>query len=125
MTQDDIHFTGHAIECRVNAENPDKNFMPCPGMIDGYIAPGGPGVRVDSHAYHGYTIPPYYDSLVSKLIVWGADREEAIQRMKRALGEYGITGIQTTIPFHQQLMDHPSFRAGEIYTDFIARHALA
>lgn len=125
ITQDDVVVRGHAIECRINAEDPDKNFMPCPGTIDGYVAPGGPGVRVDSHAYSGYKIPPYYDSLASKLIVWGADREEAIARMKRALNEYALTGIKTTIPFHLKLMDNPHFKAGtEVYTDFIVRHAL-
>ncbi len=126
ITQDDVVLRGHSIECRINAEDPDKNFMPCPGSIDGYVTPGGPGVRVDSHAYPGYRIPPYYDSLVSKLIVWGADREEAIARMKRALNEYAVTGIKTTIPFHQKLMDNPHFIEGkEVYTDFIVRHALA
>lgn len=126
FTQEDVQIRGHAIECRINAENPDKNFMPCPGSIDGYVTPGGPGVRVDSHVYTGYTIPPYYDSLLSKLIVWGSNRDEAIARMKRALNEYAITGIKTTIPFHQKLMDNPSFIDGsEVYTDFIARHALA
>ncbi len=126
FTQEDVQLRGHAIECRINAEDPDKNFMPCPGAIDGYVTPGGPGVRVDSHAYPGYKIPPYYDSLVSKLIVWGADREEAIARMKRALNEYAITGIKTTIPFHVKLMDNAAFVDGkEVYTDFIVRHALA
>jgi len=126
FTQEDVQFRGHAIECRINAEDPDKNFMPCPGSIDGYVTPGGPGVRVDSHAYPGYKIPPYYDSLVSKLIVWGVDREDAIARMKRALNEYAITGIKTTIPFHLKLMDNAAFVEGkEVYTDFIARHALA
>jgi len=126
LTQDDITFRGHAIECRINAENADKNFMPCPGLIDGYVAPGGPGIRVDSHAYSGYSIPPHYDSLISKLIAWGQDREEAIARMKRALDEYGITGISTTIPFHQRLMENLDFQSGqEVYTDFIVRHALA
>jgi acetyl-CoA carboxylase biotin carboxylase subunit len=126
ITQDDVVLRGHSIECRINAEDPDKNFMPCPGPIDGYVTPGGPGVRVDSHAYPGYRIPPYYDSLVSKLIVWGADRDEAIARMKRALNEYAVTGIKTTIPFHQKLMDNPHFIEGkEVYTDFIVRHALA
>jgi acetyl-CoA carboxylase biotin carboxylase subunit len=126
FTQEDVQFRGHAIECRINAEDPDKNFMPCPGSIDGYVTPGGPGIRVDSHAYPGYKIPPYYDSLVSKLIVWGADRDEAIARMKRALNEYAITGVKTTIPFHLKLMDNPAFVDGkEVYTDFIVRHALA
>jgi len=125
FTQDDITFRGHAIECRINAENCEKNFMPCPGLIDGYIAPGGPGIRVDSHAYSGYSIPPFYDSLVAKLIAWGDTREEAIVRMERALNEYGITGIETTIPFHQKLLANPQFRKGDITTDFIATHALA
>jgi acetyl-CoA carboxylase biotin carboxylase subunit len=126
FTQEDVQLRGHAIECRINAEDPDKNFMPCPGTIDGYVPPGGYGVRVDSHAYTGYRIPPYYDSLVAKLITWGADRNEAIQRMKRALNEYGITGVKTTIPFHLKVLDNPDFIAGrEVYTDFIARHALA
>ena len=125
MTQDDIVLKGHAIECRINAEDPEKNFMPCPGTIDGYIPPGGPGVRVDSHVYSGYKIPPYYDSLIAKLIVWGETREEAIERMKRALNEYAITGVKTTIPFHLAVLNSPAFNAGdEIYTDFIVRHAL-
>lgn len=126
FTQEDIHFKGHAIECRINAEDPDRNFMPSPGLIDGYVAPGGPGIRVDSHVYSGYTIPPFYDSLVAKLIAYGETREEAILRMQRALNEYGITGIQTTIPFHQRLLENADFRAGkEVSTDFIVRHALA
>ncbi len=99
--------------------------MPSPGLIDGYVAPGGPGVRVDSHVYSGYTIPPYYDSLVAKLIAYGETRDEAIWRMRRALNEYGITGIQTTIPFHLKLLDTEAFQKGDVTTDFIARHALA
>lgn len=126
FTQEDVVLRGHAIECRINAEDPDKNFMPCPGPINGYIAPGGPGVRVDSHMYTGYSIPPYYDSLMAKLIVWGETREEAIERMKRALNEYCITGVKTTIPFHLKLMENKEFKQGkEVYTDFIVRHALA
>ncbi len=126
FNQDDIEFRGHAIECRINAEDPDKNFMPCPGKVTGYVAPGGPGIRVDSHMYEGYNIPPYYDSLMAKLIAYGKDRTEAIARMKRALNEYGITGVKTTIPFHLQVLDNPDFiRGKEVYTDFIARHALA
>lgn len=121
-SQDDIVLNGHSIECRINAEDPDKNFAPCPGRIDGYIAPGGPGVRVDSHVYHGYTIPPFYDSLVAKLIVKGHDREEARVRMLRALDEYALTGINTTIPFHQRILVNNAFIKGEVYTDFIAEH---
>jgi acetyl-CoA carboxylase biotin carboxylase subunit len=123
FTQDDIEFRGHAIELRVNAEDPTKNFRPSPGQIQGYIAPGGPGVRVDSHVYQGYSIPPYYDSLVAKLICWGATRNEAIARAKRALDEYCVTGIATTIPFHQQVLDHPVFVNGKsVFTNFIAAH---
>jgi acetyl-CoA carboxylase biotin carboxylase subunit len=120
--QSDIQFRGHSIECRINAEDPDRNFLPSPGRIDAYIAPGGPGVRVDSHCYPGYSIPPFYDSLVSKLIVWGSDRTEAIQRMQRALDEYAITGIRTTIPFHQKVLAHPAFQKGDVHTDFIEKH---
>ncbi len=123
VTQEDIEFRGHAIECRINAEDPERNFLPSPGRIDAYIAPGGPGVRVDSHCYPGYVIPPYYDSLVSKLVVWGRDREEAISRMQRALDEYAITGIKTTIPFHQRVLAHPMFRKGQdVSTDFIEKY---
>lgn len=120
--QEDIKFNGHSIECRVNAEDPDRNFLPSPGKIDAYIAPGGPGVRVDSHCYPGYSIPPHYDSLVSKLVVWGQDRNEAIARMQRALDEYAITGIKTTIPFHQKVLANPFFKRGEVTTDFIEKH---
>lgn len=120
--QEDIKFNGHSIECRVNAEDPDRNFLPSPGKIDAYIAPGGPGVRVDSHCYPGYSIPPHYDSLVSKLVVWGQDRSEAIARMQRALDEYAITGIKTTIPFHQKVLANPFFKRGEVTTDFIEKH---
>lgn len=121
LKQEDVIFRGHAIECRINAEDSDRNFLPSPGRIDAYIAPGGPGVRVDSHCYPGYTIPPYYDSLVSKLIVWGNDRPEAIQRMQRALDEYAITGIKTTIPFHQVVLSHSVFQSGDVSTDFVEK----
>jgi acetyl-CoA carboxylase biotin carboxylase subunit len=119
FTQEDIVIRGHAIECRINAEDPDKDFMPCPGIIDGYVAPGGFGVRVDSHSYANYKIPPYYDSLIGKLIVWGRDREEARLRMLRALDEYAITGIKTTIPFHQRILKNEQFIKGEVTTNFI------
>jgi acetyl-CoA carboxylase biotin carboxylase subunit len=122
IKQEDLEFRGHAIECRINAEDPDRNFMPSPGRVDAYIAPGGPGVRVDSHCYPGYSIPPHYDSLVSKLITWGQDRPEAIARMQRALDEYAITGIRTTIPFHQKVLAHPAFVNGDVSTDFIEKH---
>ncbi len=122
VKQDEIEFRGHSIECRINAEDPDRNFLPSPGKIDAYIAPGGIGVRVDSHCYPGYSIPPFYDSLVSKLIVWGRDRPEAIQRMLRALDEYAITGIKTTIPFHQRVLLHEAFQRGDVHTDFIEKY---
>ena len=120
--QSDINLRGHAIECRINAEDPAQQFRPHPGKIQAYLPPGGPGVRMDSHVYPDYTIPPFYDSLIGKLIVWGPDRMAAIQRMRRALGECAITGVTTTIPFHQQILQHEAFIRGEIYTDFIQQH---
>ncbi|MFP5504426.1 MAG: acetyl-CoA carboxylase biotin carboxylase subunit [Candidatus Sericytochromatia bacterium] len=123
-TQDDVRFNGHAIECRINAEDPDKDFQPSPGTIEAYVAPGGLGVRVDSHAYPGYAVPPYYDSLIAKLIVWAPDREQAIARMSRALDEYAITGIATTIPLQQRILGNAFFRAGEVYTNFVQRRIL-
>lgn len=118
-TQDDIHLKGHAIECRINAENPAKGFMPNPGTISGYLAPGGFGVRVDSHVYQDYTIPPYYDSMIGKLICWGGDRNEARRRMYRALKEYVVTGVETTIPFHQAIVEDEVFMSGNFNTGFI------
>ncbi|MEL7086567.1 MAG: acetyl-CoA carboxylase biotin carboxylase subunit [Cyanobacteria bacterium P01_G01_bin.4] len=122
--QKDIPLLGHAIECRINAEDPDKDFRPNPGKINAYLPPGGPGVRMDSHIYTDYSIPPYYDSLIGKLIVWGPDRESAILRMKRALGEFAITGVSTTIGFHQRILENPAFLAAEVYTNFIQEHML-
>lgn len=121
LKQSDVKIKGHAIELRINAEDPDKNFAPCPGRIDGYIAPGGPGIRVDSHCYTGYDIPPYYDSMIAKLIVWDHDRPQAISRAKRALDEFAITGIHTTIPFHLKVLEHPKFLSGDFGTDFVAK----
>ena len=122
--QNDIQLRGHAIECRINAEDPNHNFRPHPGKISGYLPPGGPGVRVDSHVYTDYEIPPYYDSLIGKLIVWGPDRDTAIRRMRRALKECAITGVPTTISFHQKILENPAFLAGDIYTNFIEEHIL-
>ncbi|HSA07678.1 MAG TPA: acetyl-CoA carboxylase biotin carboxylase subunit [Candidatus Gastranaerophilales bacterium] len=122
FSQEDIKISGHAIECRINAEDSEKDFMPCPGLIDGYVTPGGPGVRVDSHIYTNYRIPPYYDSLISKLICWGRDREEARARMLRALDEYAITGIKTSIPFHQKVLRHEQFIKGDFSTNFIEKY---
>ncbi len=120
--QGEVKFSGHAIECRINAENHEKGFRPSPGLIKTYLAPGGPGIRIDSHAYQGYVIQPYYDSLVAKIIAWGETREEAIQRMTRALDEYVIDGIHTTIPFHQKVLRNAAFRRGEVNTKFIEEH---
>jgi acetyl-CoA carboxylase biotin carboxylase subunit len=117
--QKDITCNSHSIECRINAEDPDNNFMPSPGKVTEYNPPGGPGVRVDSHLYKGYTIPPYYDSLIAKLIVHAEDRKSAIMRMKRALEEYIIEGIKTTIPFHSKVLNHGDFQKGEYSTKFI------
>ena len=119
LTQDQVQLRGHTIECRINAEDPDHNFRPNPGRISGYLPPGGPGVRMDSHVYTDYEIPPYYDALIGKLIVWGADRNSAIQRMKRALRECAITGLPTTIAFHQRILETPEFVEGKIYTNFV------
>ena len=111
--------TMHAIQCRINAEDPDRNFAPCPGDITNYHQPGGHGVRLDTHAYAGYRIPPYYDSMISKLIVVAQTREEAITKMERALNEYIIEGVKTTIPFHVKLMKHERFRSGNFTTKFL------
>ncbi|MBK1877929.1 acetyl-CoA carboxylase biotin carboxylase subunit [Pelagicoccus mobilis] len=117
--QEDIKITKHAIECRINAEDPARNFIPSPGTIDLYYAPGGHGVRVDSHCYGGYKIPPYYDSMIGKLITYGATREIASQRMYRALSEYLIRGIKTTIPLQKAIVSDPDFLAGKATTKFM------
>ncbi|MGZ8921074.1 MAG: acetyl-CoA carboxylase biotin carboxylase subunit [Limisphaerales bacterium] len=119
LSQSDITFKGHSIECRINAEDPFDDFRPSPGRIEMYYAPGGRGVRVDSHAYAGYTIPPHYDSMIGKLITYGKDRREAMDKMSRALGEYMITGIKTTIPFEMAILQDPNFRRGVYSTNFI------
>jgi acetyl-CoA carboxylase biotin carboxylase subunit len=119
LSQGDIHFRGHAIECRINAEDPYDDFRPSPGRIEMYYPPGGHGVRVDSHIYAGYTIPSFYDSMVGKLITVGKDRREALDRMNRALGELMLTGIKTTIPLQQTILQDPDFRRGTYSTGFI------
>lgn len=119
FSQEEVELKGHAIECRINAEDSERNFMPCPGRISEFLPPGGFGVRVDSAVYGGYVIPPYYDSLVAKLIVWAPTRSEAIERMKRALFEFRIEGVKTTIGFHQRLLEHPEFIAGNVDTRFL------
>ena len=113
---------GHSIECRINAEDPYNNFTPSPGNIDLWYAPGGKGVRVDTHVYSGYTVPPHYDSMIAKLIVTGATREIAIARMSRALGEFMIRGIKTTIPFQQEIIEHPDFKSGKYDIGWVARY---
>src|SRR5204863_549281 len=115
----DVTFKGHALECRINAEDPFDDFRPCPGRIEMYYQPGGRGVRVDSHVYAGYTIPPTYDSLISKLITYGKDRREAMDKMSRALGEYMITGVKTTIPLEQAILQVPNFRSGVYWTNSV------
>ncbi|WP_312092269.1 acetyl-CoA carboxylase biotin carboxylase subunit [Niallia sp.] len=122
--QKDVTFTGWAIECRINAENPAMNFMPSPGKINMYLPPGGLGVRVDSAAYPGYTIPPYYDSMIAKVIAYGSTRKEAISRMKRALSEFVIEGVHTTIPFHLNLLNHEKFVEGNFNTKFLEMYDL-
>ncbi len=125
LQQEKIQFRGHAIECRITAEDADADFRPQTGTIEQYLPPGGPGVRVDSHLFTGYEVPPHYDSLLAKLIVWADTREAAIARMQRALDEFIIEGITTTIPFHQRLLKHPGFISGDTYTRFIQEEAAA
>jgi acetyl-CoA carboxylase biotin carboxylase subunit len=119
VEQEDVPFVGHAMEFRINAEDPEKDFMPSPGEISFLDVPGGPGVRVDSAIYQGYKIPPFYDSMVGKLIVWALTREEAINRARRALREYRLEGIKTTIPLHTRLLEEDVFRSGEYHTGYL------
>ena len=124
VRQEDIQMNGHAIECRINAEDAQHNFRPAPGRITGWLPPGGPGVRVDSHVYTGYDIPPFYDSLIGKLIIWAPDRPAALARMKRALNECAITGIPTTVDFHLRMLDRPEFQRGDVHTKFVEEEML-
>jgi acetyl-CoA carboxylase, biotin carboxylase subunit len=119
IAQGEIQIRGHAIECRINAEDFDNDFQPCPGSVQTFRAPGGPGVRVDSHLFSGYTVPPYYDSLLAKLICWGQSREEAIARMRRALGELVVDGVKTTAVFHKRLLDQARFVEGDVHTRYV------
>ncbi len=119
MQQHDVHVRGHAIECRINAEDPEQDFAPCPGTVTELRFPGGPGVRVDSHLYAGYRVPPNYDSLVAKLVTWGRDRDEALARMQRALAELRIEGIKTTASFLAQLLGSDTFRRGKVHTRYV------
>ena len=124
IKQEDIKINGWSIECRINAEDPERNFMPSAGHIPFYLPPGGNGVRIDSAVYPGYTISPHYDSMIAKLIVWGPTRQEAIARMKRALGEFLIEGIKTTIPFHLKVLEHENFVSGNFDIKFLEDHDL-
>jgi len=121
-TQDSVELRGHAIEFRINAEDPLAGFRPHPGAIEVFNPPGGFGVRVDSHLYGGYVVPQHYDSLLAKLVVWGETREEALARGRRALDEFIIIGVPTTIPFHQYVVEDEHFARGEVYTDYIDQH---
>jgi acetyl-CoA carboxylase biotin carboxylase subunit len=124
VRQEEIKMNGHAIECRINAEDAQHNFRPAPGRITGWLPPGGPGVRVDSHVYTGYDIPPFYDSLIGKLIIWAPNRPAALARMKRALNECAITGIPTTVDFHLRMLDRPEFQRGDVHTKFVEEEML-
>ncbi len=121
IKQEDVKFTGHAIEARINAEDPDRNFMPCPGTISTYHAAGGPGIRVDSHVYEDYVIPPNYDSMIAKLIAWDVDRASCIRRLDRALDEFIIEGVKTTIPMHKRILQNPDFLKGKYDTRFLEK----
>jgi pyruvate carboxylase subunit A len=121
IKQEEVRLNGWAIECRINAEDPFNNFAPSPGKLKHYRSPGGVGVRVDSGVHSGYTIPSIYDPMISKLVIWGKDREEAINRMRRALYEYILLGVATNIPFHKAVMENPRFVDGELGTHFITR----
>ncbi|NDD44425.1 MAG: acetyl-CoA carboxylase biotin carboxylase subunit [Synechococcaceae bacterium WB9_4xB_025] len=124
VRQEEVQLRGHAIECRINAEDSNHNFRPAPGRITGWLPPGGPGIRVDSHVYTGYDIPPFYDSLIGKLIIWAPDRESALKRMRRALNECAVTGIPTTVDFHLRLLDRPEFQRGDVHTKFVEQDML-
>jgi len=121
-SQEDVSISGHAFEFRINAEDPSRDFLPGAGTVRLYNPPGGPGVRVDSHLYSGYTIPPYYDSLLAKLIIWGETRDEAIARSRRALEEFIIDGVPTTLSFHEHVLDNDHFKRGDVATNFVALH---
>jgi acetyl-CoA carboxylase, biotin carboxylase subunit len=119
VAQEDVQVQGHAIECRINAESPDRGFLPTPGRIEKWLPPEMPGIRLDSHCYAGYQVPPFYDSLLGKIIALGADRQEAIQRMSRALDRFTVAGVETNMPFHRSLLEHPDFIQGKINTRWV------
>jgi acetyl-CoA carboxylase biotin carboxylase subunit len=119
FTQEDVALTGHAIECRINAEDAGANFAPRPGRLQTWVAPEGEGVRIDTHCFSGYLVPPYYDSLLAKIIVHGRDRNEAVARMQEALGSLRISGVPTTAPFHQQVLAHQDFAGAAVTTRWV------
>jgi acetyl-CoA carboxylase biotin carboxylase subunit len=121
LRQEDVTASGHAIECRINAEDPSVDFRPAPGRVQGLQLPGGPGVRVDTHLFTGYEVPPFYDSLIAKLVVWGKDREAACARLRGALDEFVIEGFPTTIPFHRRVVRDEHFLAGRVDTSFLEK----
>jgi acetyl-CoA carboxylase biotin carboxylase subunit len=121
ITQEDVRFSGHAIECRITAEDPDRHFTPSAGKVTRLFLPGGFGVRLDTHLYDGYTVPPFYDSLLCKLVAWAPDRPQAIARMLRALSEVQIDGVRTTVPFYRRVMNNAWYRRGDVSTNFIRR----
>ncbi|MEO6059099.1 MAG: acetyl-CoA carboxylase biotin carboxylase subunit, partial [Candidatus Limnocylindria bacterium] len=121
LRQEDVQLRGHAIEFRINAEDPGDNFSPQTGTIEELTLPGGPGVRVDTHLYPGYEVPPYYDSLLAKLIVWGETREIALARSRRALAEFHVGGIKTNLPFHRGIVDNAAFLGAEVSTNLVDR----
>ena len=121
LSQPEVRLKGHSIECRINAELAEAGFQPCPGRIEQWIPPEGPGIRVDSHCFPGYLVPPFYDSLIAKVIAWGADRPEAIERMRDALGRFRISGIHTTIAFLQFLLNQSDFVKGKVNTRWIEK----
>ena len=123
-TQEDINLRGHALECRINAEDPAKNFIPSSGTISALHLPGGPGVRIDCHIYQGYEIPPYYDSLLAKVVAYGQNRLDSIAKMRRILEEFTIEGVATTLPFHQAILAEPDFVAGEFDTEYVTKKKL-
>jgi len=125
VAQNDVQIDGHAIECRINAESADHGFMPCPGKITEWAPPTGDGIRVDSHCYPGYFVPPFYDSMIAKLIVHGRDRDDAISEMARALGSFKVAGVHTTIPFHQAVLAHPDFRHSRVTTRWVEEQFMA
>ena len=123
ITQDDVVVSGHSIECRINAESVESGFIPSPGRVERWSPPDGPGIRLDTHVFTGYDVPPHYDSLLAKLIVGGADRDDAIRNLRAALAAFEVDGVDTTIEMHQRIVDHPDFRANNVNTKWLETRA--